>query len=85
VTLIGLTLLLASCLTSPKPTLPSIGLDWPALPDPTGKVLYIDEETCGVAGGMVVMPLEYWLALGRYVVDVERVRKQVEILYGEEP
>lgn len=29
------------------------------------------------------MPLEYWLALARYVVDVERVRKQVEALYGK--
>lgn len=36
-----------------------------------------------VPAGAVVMPLEYWLAFARYIVDVERVRKQVEALYGE--
>jgi len=41
------------------------------------------EEPCEIPAGAVVMPLEYWLALARYVVDVERVRKQVEALYGK--
>jgi len=47
-------------------------------------VVYVPEEECDFPGGLVVMPLSYWLALGRYVVDVERVRKQIEAMYGGE-
>lgn len=75
-------LLLASCQTSPRVT-PSIGLDWPELPDPEGQVFYLNEAQSEIPGGIIVMCPEYWLALGRYIVDVERVREQVQILYGE--
>lgn len=76
-------LLMTSCQTSPR-TIPSIDIQWPAFPDPEGSVVYVPEEECDFPGGLVVMPLSYWLALGRYVVDVERVRKQIEAMYGGE-
>ena len=78
----ALTLLSVSCQTSPKsiPEIP-INLDWPAPPDPKGKVIRLEEPRM-MPAGTVVMPLDYWLALSRYIVDAERVRKQVEVLYG---
>jgi hypothetical protein len=38
-------------------------IDWPAFPDPTGHVKLAD--------GVVSMSAEYWLAVTRYVIEVE--------------
>jgi len=64
---------LASCRTLPsadaRPDLPVIA--WPAFPDPDGKVHRLDD-------GRVVMSTEYWLAITRYVIDVEAGIAEVE-------
>ena len=71
--LIALTLLLTSCQSSPVEVEPiPIEIEWPYPPDPTGIVWMKD--------GIAYMPLEYWLQLAEYVVDVERVRRTYETL-----
>ncbi len=71
--LISLTLLLASCQSSPVEVEPiPIEIEWPYPPDPVGQVQMRD--------GIIYMPLEYWLQLAEYVVDVERVRRTYETL-----
>ena len=65
-TLTVLLLLWGCCTTSPAaPALPT--LEWPTFPDPPASVV--------LANGVVSMPLDYWLAVARYAVDVEAVRK----------
>jgi len=70
-----LTLLCISCTSSPEPT--PIPIDWPPVPDPAGQVWLLQEDTV-VQAGRVVMELEYWIELARYVVAVERVRESME-------
>jgi hypothetical protein len=66
----ALMLLSVSCRTSPAPEIEpiKIPLDWPAFPPPNEVVM---------AEGMVSMPLDYWLQITEYVVDIERLRKIV--------
>ncbi len=70
-----LTLLSACCTTSPVvgPSLPA--LEWPAFPAPDGVTL---------ADGVVSMPLDYWLGIARYAVDVERVREIIDAWRAEQ-
>lgn len=74
--LIGLTLLSASCANSPAAT-PKFEPDWPQVPDPSGKVCLLEEDTV-IPAGTVVMTLEFWIEISRYVVAVERVRESIE-------
>ena len=67
--LLGLTLLSSCCTTCPKVVPPA--LSWPAFPDPAGKVTR-------TADGEITMPLDYWLAISMYAVDVDAIRKIVE-------
>lgn len=70
----ALTLLNTSCRTSPEaPEIEpiEIPIDWPTFPPPDEVIL---------ENGVVSMPLDYWLQITEYAVDVERVRKIV----GEE-
>lgn len=74
-----------SCATSP-PSAPEIVeiitveyrdrplpyIAWPAFPDP-GDSVALDAE------GRVVMPLEYWLDVTRYVIDVEAGIDRLEV------
>jgi hypothetical protein len=70
-------LLLASCATVPKGVREIPGPAWPALPDPSGRVFYL-EESAEVPAGMIVMGAEFWLALAEYVQGVEEIHKQLE-------
>ena len=63
-----LTLLFASCTSSPEP--PTIPIDWPEFPAPPKEVVLEGETVC--------MPLDYWLEITRYVVAVERIRESME-------
>lgn len=66
-------LLLTSCQTSPPAPSPRpepVPVAWPAFPDPAGQVTEKD--------GVVSMPVEYWLALTRYVIDAEAARELYE-------
>ena len=55
-----------SCASSPE--VPTAGIDWPAVPEPP-------EEGLEVDGEMVLVPVDYWLALVGYIVRVERIRE----------
>lgn len=58
--------LLMSCQTSPPPVSPRpdpVPVAWPSVPDPKGVVTE--------SGGVVSMPLSYWLAMTRYIIDAE--------------
>ena len=68
-----LLLLWGCCTTSPVAISPP-KISWPGFPDPTGSVGILSEDTV-VPKGAVVMKLDYWLAVARYAVDVETVRK----------
>lgn len=48
----------------------TVPVEWPTFPDPAGQVT--------LAEGVVSMPLDYWLAVARYAVEVERVRGVLE-------
>ena len=66
-------LLLTSCQSSPVEVEPiPIEIEWPTPPDPPNQV--------GIKDGIVYMPLDYWISLIEYVVDVERVRQTYEAL-----
>ncbi len=53
------------------------------MPDPTGQVIMPKEGTAIVADGVtIIMPLDYWILIAEYVVDVERVRQAYEALSG---
>jgi len=62
-----LLLLWGCCTTSPVVCPDPPPVQWPTWPDPVGKA--------SLADGVVSMPLDYWLAVARYAVDVEAVRK----------
>lgn len=47
------------------------------MPDPSGKVCLLEEDTV-IPAGTVVMTLEFWIEISRYVVAVERVRESIE-------
>lgn len=74
-----LTLILMAALTSCRTSQPSAddplivteyrylpipAVSWPEFPDPKGQVERLPD-------GRVVMPLTYWLAVTRYVIDAE--------------
>ena len=68
-----------SCQTSPVNVVeyrsrPLPDIVWPTLPDPKGVV----KES----GELVTMPQAYWLALARYVIDVEAGIDLVEAYRG---
>lgn len=60
-------MLLTSCESCPPAI--EVPVDWPAVPDP-GELVVLEGET-------VSMPLDYYLALVRYFVAIERVREIV--------
>ena len=66
--LAALLLLFLSRQTSPSPPAvrEPVPVAWPTFPDPAGVVT----ESVGV----VSMPLSYWMALTRYVIDAEAAR-----------
>lgn len=59
-----------SCRTPPAPEIEPlrIPIDWPVFPPP---------DVVTLADGIVSMPLDYWLRITEYVVDIERVHKIV--------
>ena len=61
-----------SCQSSPpsSPRPEPTPIAWPSFPDPSGVVTE--------AGGVVSMPLYYWMALTRYVIDAEAARELYE-------
>lgn len=70
----ALTLLSVSCRTCPEtPEIEplKIPLSWPTWPTP---------DEVSMEDGVVSMPLEYWLQVTEYVIEVDRIRKIV----GEE-
>ncbi|MFW6313672.1 MAG: hypothetical protein ACOC2N_07295 [Spirochaetota bacterium] len=83
---IALTLLSTSCETAPDPVEPvpppTIDLDWPDFPDPDDAQLLETGETVTVDGSTVVVPLDWWLAMTDYVIEIRRVREQLESVYG---
>jgi hypothetical protein len=52
-------------------------VSWPDFPDPQGSVGRLSEDTF-VPAGVVVMKMDYWLALARYVVDVDAIKEIIE-------
>ncbi len=75
-------LLWGCCTTSQVPASPLPAVNWPAYPDPQGNVGLLKEDTI-VPAGVVVMKLDYWLAIARYVVDVDAARKIIEAYRAE--
>ena len=80
-----LTFPLTSCQTSPENPAPAVNIpaplavSWPELPDPVGKVARLPD-------GRVALPAEYWMALSKYIIDVEAGIEIVEAyraLWGE--
>lgn len=74
--LLILTILSTSCRTFPEKIVeyrnrPIPSVAWPTFPDPKGIV-------ARNADGTVVMPTEYWLAVTRYVIDVEAGIEKIE-------
>lgn len=60
-----------SCMTYPvKPEPPRVDISWPSFPDPAGLITEKD--------GVVSMPADYWLAMARYIVDVEAAHEKYE-------
>lgn len=76
--LIGLTLLLISCQSSPEVVTETETvvppLTFPTPPDPAGFVT--------VKGEQVIVEIEWWTQLAEYMIDVDAVRKQYN-LYRE--
>lgn len=70
---LALTLLLASCVTSPpaKPAGPP-PIAWPTLPPPPEGIALEADGAC------VLVPLDYWLELVGYVRRVDDVRAILE-------
>ena len=52
-------------------------IDWPTFPDPAGVVKY------SLTTDTVVMPLDYWLAVTRYVIDAEAGIDVIEACRGQ--
>jgi len=73
--MIALMLLSMSCGTCPETPEPieplKIKIEWPVFPPP-------DQVT--MEEGIVSMPLDYWLRITEYVIDVDRLHK----IIGEE-
>jgi hypothetical protein len=69
-------LLLISCKTAPGPVNSPVPLvlEWPQFPNPAGKAF--------LEGDFVVMPLEYWLDIADYKVEMDRVRQILEAVQG---
>jgi len=65
-------MLLSGCCTTPPATTNLPKVNWPTWPNPVGVVSF-DEST-----GAVSMPLDYWLAIARYQVDVDAARKLLQ-------
>ena len=72
VILISLTILSTSCRSLPEERTDPIKIEWPTPPHPAGQVWVKD--------GMVYMPLDYWLQLIEYIVDVDAIRQKIEII-----
>ena len=75
--MIILIIVLGSCITVtknvPVPDPVSVLSDsivWPAFPDPEGIVTYQD--------GVVSMPLDFWLEITDYVIDVDNIIDDIE-------
>ena len=61
-----------TCPESPKPIEPlKIKIEWPIFPPP-------DQVT--MAEGVVSMPLDYWLLIAEYKIEIDRLHK----IIGEE-
>lgn len=76
-----LTILSTSCRTSP-PVIeyrdrPIPAVSWAQFPNPKG-IVKIDDES-----KTVTMPLAYWLAVTRYVIDTEAGIKTIEAYRAE--
>ena len=52
-----------------------IRADFPTFPDPEGYVELTE-------GGEVVMPLEYWMKITEYVIDVRAVEQTIKEIHG---
>lgn len=72
VILISLVILLISCRSLPEEKTDPIEIEWPTPPNPAGQVWVKD--------GTVYMPLEYWLLIVEYIVDVDAVRQKIKII-----
>ena len=54
-----------------------IDLVFPVFPEPAGQATY-DDET-----GIVSMPLDYWLQIAEYAIEVDEVKQKYNILTKE--
>lgn len=76
-------LLSASCQTTQteapptEPPEPQVELTFPDFPAP-GDAVTLDEEA-----NTVTMPLDYWLSITDYVIDVRETEEKYKAIHGE--
>ena len=64
-----------SCQSSPRIAEKLPEVEFPTFPDPLGDVSQLED-------GRVVMSLDYWLKIGRYVIETEAAIETVEAQRG---